>query len=87
VSRFHFEVVVMLKEGLADPQGKAIEDSLPAMGWTGVSGVRVGRHVALTVEADGEAEAHRIADEVAERLLSNPVIEDYTIEYRAEVGS
>jgi phosphoribosylformylglycinamidine synthase len=57
------------------------------MGWTGVSGVRVGRHVVLTVEADGEEEGHRIAGEVAERLLSNPVIEDYTIEYRAEVGS
>ncbi|HEX2026087.1 MAG TPA: phosphoribosylformylglycinamidine synthase subunit PurS [Actinomycetota bacterium] len=79
MTRYRFEVVVMLKPGLADPQGKAIEDALPTMGWTGVADVRVGRHVELTVEADSEPEARSLAEEIAERLLSNPVIEEHRI--------
>ena len=69
----------MLKEGLAHPQGKAVEDALPAMGWTGVSEVRVGKHVELTAEAGTEEEARRLVEEVARRLLANPVIEDVRI--------
>jgi phosphoribosylformylglycinamidine synthase PurS subunit len=77
--KIRFEVVVMLKEGLADPQGKAVQDALPAMGWTGISDVRVGKHVELIVEADNDEEARRRVEEVAGRLLSNPVIEDFRI--------
>ena len=54
---FTFEVLVSLKPGLLDPQGKAVEGSLPAMGWTNVSGVRVGKHIKLAVEAEDEATA------------------------------
>jgi phosphoribosylformylglycinamidine synthase PurS subunit len=79
VTRYRFEVVVMLKPGLADPQGKAVEDALPTMGWTGVDDVRVGRHVELTVDAETEAEARGRVEEIAERLLSNPVIEEHRI--------
>ncbi|MEP7032522.1 MAG: phosphoribosylformylglycinamidine synthase subunit PurS, partial [Actinomycetota bacterium] len=43
--RFRAQVVVSLKDGLLDPQGKAVEGSLPALGWTNVSDVRVGRYV------------------------------------------
>jgi phosphoribosylformylglycinamidine synthase PurS subunit len=75
----------MLKEGMADPQGKAVEDALPTVGWTGVSGVRVGKHVELTVEAETEDGARRVVEEVAHRLLSNPVIEDYRILSAEEV--
>jgi phosphoribosylformylglycinamidine synthase subunit PurS len=74
-----FEVVVSLKPGLSDPQGKAVEGSLPAMGWTNVEGVRVGKVVELTVEAEDEAAARAQVEAMAERLLSNPVIEDYRI--------
>jgi phosphoribosylformylglycinamidine synthase len=84
--RFTFEVLVRLKPGLLDPQGKAVEGALPAMGWTNVSGVRVGRHVELTVDAPDEAAARGQVDEMAHRLLSNPVIEDFTILTAAEVG-
>jgi len=77
--RFTFEVLVSLKRGLADPQGKAVESSLPALGWTNVSGVRVGRHVQLDVEAASEADARAQVGEMATRLLSNPVIEDFRI--------
>ncbi|HEX6131351.1 MAG TPA: phosphoribosylformylglycinamidine synthase subunit PurS [Actinomycetota bacterium] len=77
--RYEFEVLVSLKPGLADPQGKAVESSLPAMGWTNVSGVRVGKHVRLTVEAASEAEARDQVEDMAWRLLSNPVIEDFRV--------
>jgi phosphoribosylformylglycinamidine synthase PurS subunit len=80
-----FEVLVSLKEGLADPQGKAIEDALPSLGWTHVSNVRVGKHIELTVDADTEEAALRVANEVAERLLANPVIEDFRIISAAQV--
>ena len=81
-----FEVLVQLKPGLLDPQGKAVEGSLPAMGWTNVSGVRVGRHVELTIEAENEQAAQAQAEEMAQRLLSNPVIEDFQILRAEQVG-
>ena len=74
--RFAFEVLVTLKPGLADPQGKAVEGALPALGWTNVSGVRVGKHIRLDVDATDEGDARRQVGEMAARLLSNPVIED-----------
>jgi phosphoribosylformylglycinamidine synthase subunit PurS len=72
-----FQVTVFLKEGLADPQGKAIEEAAPTMGWRGVSNVRVGKTITFTVEAETAEAAHTIAGEMAERLLSNPVIEEF----------
>jgi phosphoribosylformylglycinamidine synthase PurS subunit len=74
-----FEIVVSLKDGLLDPQGKTIQDSLPTMGWTSVSGVRVGKHIELTVDANTEEDATTLVEEIAQRLLSNPVIEDFRI--------
>ncbi|HJV04052.1 MAG TPA: phosphoribosylformylglycinamidine synthase subunit PurS [Actinomycetota bacterium] len=71
-----FQVTVFLKEGLADPQGKAIEEAAPTMGWRGVSNVRVGKTITFTVEAETAEAARTIAGEMAERLLSNPVIEE-----------
>ncbi len=84
--RRRFEVVVTLKEGLADPQGKAIEDALPAMGWTGVSEVRVGKHIELSVDAEDDESARTAAEQVAHRLLSNPVIEDFRVLSVEEAG-
>jgi phosphoribosylformylglycinamidine synthase len=74
-----FEVLVQLKPGLLDPQGKAVEGSLPALGWTNVSGVRVGRHVELTIEADSEEAARSQVEAMAARLLANPVIEEFQV--------
>ncbi|MEP6758574.1 MAG: phosphoribosylformylglycinamidine synthase subunit PurS [Actinomycetota bacterium] len=76
---FSFEVLVSLKPGLLDPQGKAVEGALPAMGWTNVSGVRVGKHIKLAVEADDESAALAQVHDMAERILSNPVIEDVEV--------
>lgn len=76
---YTFEVLVTLKEGLADPQGKAVESALPSLGWTNVRHVRVGKHIKLDVEATDEASALEQVRGMAVRLLSNPVIEEYQV--------
>ncbi len=77
--RFRCLVDVRLKEGLLDPQGKAIEGALPAMGWSNVSNVRVGKLVTMDVEAPDQDSAITLVHEMAERLLSNPVIEVFAV--------
>jgi phosphoribosylformylglycinamidine synthase PurS subunit len=67
------KILIRPKEGILDPQGKAVERALPALGFEGVSNVRVGRLVEL--EADDPAEL----DSLCEKLLANPLIEDYEI--------
>ncbi|MGH8884102.1 MAG: phosphoribosylformylglycinamidine synthase subunit PurS [Egibacteraceae bacterium] len=67
---------VMLKDEILDPQGQAIERALPALGFSGVDRVRVGKHIELEVDDAADLDA-RIA-ELATRLLSNPVIERFT---------
>jgi len=79
VKTYTFEVLVTLKEGLADPQGKAVESALPSLGWTNVRHVRVGKHIKLDVEATDEASALEQVRGMAVRLLSNPVIEEYQV--------
>jgi len=79
MTAFTFEVLVSLKPGLLDPQGKAVEGSLPAMGFDNVTGVRVGKHIKLTVEAEDEPAATAQVHEMAARVLSNPVIEEFQV--------
>ena len=67
-------VLIRPKEGILDPQGKAVERALPALGFEGVGHVRVGRMVEL--EADDPAKL----PELCEKLLANPLIEDFEIE-------
>jgi len=73
-------VVVMLKSGVLDPQGRAVLGGLHSLGYGGVEDVRVGKEILLTLEDTPEAE--RQVKEMCEKLLANPVIEDfkYTIE-------
>ena len=80
MSDFRFAVNVMPKPGILDPQGRAVELSLPHLHVTNVSKVRVGRRVELTVTADSEAAARAVVDGLAKELLSNPLIEVYAIE-------
>jgi phosphoribosylformylglycinamidine synthase len=79
VKTYTFEVLVTLREGLADPQGKAVESALPSLGWTNVRHVRMGKHIKLDVEAADEASALEQVRGMAARLLSNPVIEEYQV--------
>jgi phosphoribosylformylglycinamidine synthase subunit PurS len=67
-------VLIRPKEGLLDPQGKAVERALPALGFEGISHVRVGRLVEL------EAEDGARLEELCEKLLANPLIEDFEVE-------
>jgi phosphoribosylformylglycinamidine synthase subunit PurS len=66
-------VLIRPKAGILDPQGQTVERALPALGFEGVSEVRVGRLVELTVEDESQL------PEMCERLLTNPLIEDYEI--------
>ena len=66
-------VLIRPKEGILDPQGKAVERALPALGFEGVSEVRVGRMVEL--EADDGTDLERLC----RQLLANPLVEDYEI--------
>ena len=75
-------VNVMLKPGIADPQGQTIERALPALGYEGVTGVRVGKLIELSVEAGDPSEAERKVSEMCERLLANTVIESYEVKLR-----
>ncbi|OGN86943.1 MAG: phosphoribosylformylglycinamidine synthase, purS protein [Chloroflexi bacterium GWC2_73_18] len=77
---FRFAVAVMPKAGILDPQGRAVEQSLPHLEITGVRRVRVGRRVELTVEAPDEAAARAVVERLAHELLSNPLIESYAVE-------
>ncbi len=84
---FRFAVNVTPKPGILDPQGRAVEQSLPHLGIAGVHGVRVGRRVELTVEAADESEAGARVGRLAAELLSNPLIEAYAIEIIGEASS
>lgn len=76
IARVH----VTLKNGVLDPQGKAIANSLKSLGFSGISGVRQGKYIELELE-DGDADEARAAvEDMCRRLLANTVIEDYTIE-------
>ena len=75
-----FAVNVAPKDGILDPQGRAVEGSLGHLGIEGVSGVRVGRRVELTVAAEDAATARAAVERLASELLSNPLIESFTIE-------
>jgi phosphoribosylformylglycinamidine synthase PurS subunit len=67
-------VLIRPKEGILDPQGKAVERALPALGFSGVANVHVGRLVELDVEDPSQV------DQMCERLLANTLIEDYEIQ-------
>jgi phosphoribosylformylglycinamidine synthase len=84
MSRFRVAVQVVPRRGLLDPQGKAVADALHSLGFGGVAAVHVGRHLVLEVDAPDEESARRETREMCERLLANPVTEDYEI---AEVTS
>ena len=66
-------VLVRPKEGILDPQGQAVEQALPALGFDGVQNVHVGRLIELDVDDPGQVPA------MCERLLANPLIEDYEV--------
>jgi phosphoribosylformylglycinamidine synthase subunit PurS len=74
------KIFVSLKNGVLDPQGKAIERSLHTLGYSEVQDVRIGKYLELNVEASSHEAAGSRIREMCEKLLANPVIEDYRFE-------
>jgi phosphoribosylformylglycinamidine synthase len=76
---FDVAISVTLKPVVNDPQGLTVQSGLEQLGFTGVSDVRVGKYIQLRLEADDEDAARAEATQMCEKLLRNPVIEDYRI--------
>lgn len=72
-------VDVMLKPEILDPQGRAVQGALGRLGLTGVTSVRQGKQFVIDLDGDLDADRAAILDRLAGELLSNPVIEDFTL--------
>lgn len=79
MNRFRVSVHIQPRRGLLDPQGKAVADALHSLGFSGVTDAHVGRHIVLDVTASDQSSAGTAVREMCERLLANPVTEDFEI--------
>ena len=84
MTHFRVAVHVVPRRGLLDPQGKAVADALHTLGFGAVTSVHVGRHLVLELDAPDADGARSLTREMCERLLANPVTEDFSI---AEVSA
>ena len=78
MNRVHVRIIP--RSGLLDPQGQAIAHALSALGFSGVSDVRVGKAIEMSIDADSRASAEASVRAMCERLLANPVTEDFIVE-------
>lgn len=76
---FFVEIKIMPLKELLDPQGKAVMGGLDNLGIKNINDVRIGKHIQLSIEAASKEEAQSIAREAAQKLLANPVMEDFSI--------
>jgi phosphoribosylformylglycinamidine synthase subunit PurS len=79
MTRFRVSVHIVPRRGLLDPQGKAVTDALHTLGFGAVADVHVGRHLIIETDAESADAAERSVRAMCERLLANPVTEDYEI--------
>jgi phosphoribosylformylglycinamidine synthase len=80
MTAYRVEIRVVPRKGILDPQGQAVAGALHALGFGDVADVRVGRHIVLETRAGDPESASRAAREMCEKLLANPVTEDFEIE-------
>lgn len=80
--QFRVEIRVVPREGILDPQGKAVGGALASLGFTGVGEVHVGRFIVVEMEAADAAEAEESATGMCRQLLANPVTEDFEVQVR-----
>ncbi len=73
------KVTVTLRSGILDTQGKAVEHALHSLGFTGVHGVRIGKHIEIEMDAETGEAAKAALDEMCKKLLANPVMENYEV--------
>lgn len=76
-------ICITLRPSILDPQGKAVHHALGNLGYGAVERVRMGKYAELWIEAGSREEAERLAREAAEKLLANPVMEDFTVTLEA----
>ncbi len=74
---FTAKVYIQLKKGILDPQGKAVEHALTSLGFDRISDARVGKLITLNIATTDREEAERVVHSACEKLLANPVIEEY----------
>jgi phosphoribosylformylglycinamidine synthase len=79
MTRFRVAVHIVPRKGVLDPQGKAVADALHALGFETVRDAHVGRHLVLDVDAGEAGAAERAVRAMCDKLLANPVTEDYEI--------
>lgn len=79
MTAYRVAVHIVPRQGILDPQGKAVADALHTLGFPAVRDVRVGRHVLIDVDARDQADADRAARDMCRQLLANPVTEDFEI--------
>jgi phosphoribosylformylglycinamidine synthase len=79
MTRFRVALHIVPRRGLLDPQGKAVADALHTLGFKSVTDVHVGRHVVVELTAGSASDAEKNARAMCERLLANPVTEDFEI--------
>lgn len=84
--RCRVRVRILPRPGILDPQGQAVAHALAALGFAGVADARVGRTVELALDAASEAEARETAKRMCERLLANPVTEDFIVDTAEAAG-
>ena len=77
---FHVKIKVTLRKSILDPQGKATENSLHSLDYNTVTNVRIGKYIELDINETDEIATKKIVDEICQKLLSNPVMEDYMFE-------
>lgn len=82
MSEYRVDVRVVPRQGILDPQGKAVAGALASLGFEGVGDVHVGRVVTLRLEADSADAARETATAMCRQLLANPVTEDFQVEVR-----
>ena len=80
MSTYRVSVHITPRRGLLDPQGKAVESALHSLGFEGVTSVHVGRHIVIDTESETADAAVASVTAMCERLLANPVTEDFEIE-------
>lgn len=80
MSTYRFAVDVMPRDGILDPQGRAVEAALPQLGTASVRDVRVGRRIELAVQAMDRSSAREVVERLASDFLANPLVERWVIE-------
>jgi phosphoribosylformylglycinamidine synthase len=79
MNRYKIAVHITPRRGILDPQGRTVADALHTLGFAAVQDVHVGRHIVVELDANDRSAAEKSTREMCERLLANPVTEDFEI--------